>query len=242
MKIGFLSDAHGNPTAMAACLQQLKHIGVDRIHFLGDAVGYLPGESEVFALLRASGALCQKGNHEAMLLGELPIPVSKDRIYQLAPACERLSAEDREFIASWPDHRVIEIEGRSMLLVHGAPSDYLQGYIYPDSDLQAFDNLDYDAVFMGHTHYPFLCQRPGILVVNVGSCGLPRDQGDLLSFAVYDTRAHHCEVLRLEFAMGILCETYRSKAVAQEVYNLFARQAETPFGQRINRIHKEGSE
>ena len=44
-----------------------------------------------------------------------------------------------------------------------------------------------DAVTMGDTHRPFIAHnREEMRIINVGSCGIPRDQGDLLAFATYD--------------------------------------------------------
>lgn len=236
MKIGLLSDAHGNPTALAACLQKLEALQVDCIYFLGDAVGYLPGESEVLGLLRTASVYCQKGNHEAMLIGEIPLPSSKERIYRIGSARARLSTADRGFIASWPEHRVVDVGDRRLLLVHGSPDNHLEGYVYPHANLSNFDKLHYDAVFMGHTHYPFVAHLQGALVVNVGSCGLPRDQGDLLAFAVYDADTDHCEVFRLRFDRNKIIEHFGVEQIAEEVYQCLLREASSvPFGQRIDR-------
>ena len=40
MRIGFLSDIHGNREALDACLAQAERQRVDRIVILGDLVGY----------------------------------------------------------------------------------------------------------------------------------------------------------------------------------------------------------
>lgn len=236
MRIGFLSDAHGNAPALNACLSRLEELGADRLYFLGDAVGYLPDEREVLNLLRRRGAFCQKGNHEAMLIGELPLSSSKDRIYKIEAARERLSTADLEFIASWPNHRLLEMDDKRILLVHGSPFDYLQGYVYPDDDLKNFQGLSYDAVFMGHTHRPFIAERRRMLIVNVGSCGLPRDQGDLLAFAIYETELNRCQVFRLHFEPRQVAERFGAE-VADEVYRVFERRdpGSTPFGERIDK-------
>jgi hypothetical protein len=39
---------------------------------------------------------------------------------------------------------------------------------------------------MGHSHYPFVRSANGITFINVGSCGLPRDDGRFGAFATYD--------------------------------------------------------
>lgn len=235
MKIGILSDAHGNPIALATCLQQLKALQVDRIYFLGDAVGYLPGEGKVLELLRVASVFCQKGNHEAMLLGEVPLSSSRERIYRIEAARGRLSKADLEFVADWPEHRVVYVGGRKLLLVHGSPDNHLQGYVYPDSNLSIFDGLDYDAVFMGHTHYPFASQRQWMLVVNVGSCGIPRDQGDLSAFAVYDPDTNSCEIFRLHFNSNKIIGHFGMECMAVEVYQCLLRKASSPvFSQRLD--------
>lgn len=235
MKIGLLSDAHGNSAGLAACLSKLKELKVDRIYFLGDAVGYLPGERETLALLRSARVCCQKGNHEAMLLGDISFNPSKDRIYGIEAARARLSETDRQYIAGWPDHRVLKLNGKTILFVHGSPVNYLEGYIYPDNDLKVFENLPLAAVFMGHTHRPFISRRRETLIVNVGSCGIPRDQGDLLSFAVYDSDGDKCEILRLRFDSRQLRQLYSGEQVAEEVYSVFERRSETtPVGRIID--------
>jgi putative phosphoesterase len=234
MRVGLLSDAHGNPTALKACLERLQDLQVECVYFLGDAVGYMPGESEVLDILRASGVHCLKGNHEAMLLGELPLAENKDSVYRIGRARARLSVDHLSFIAAWPDHKVVNIDGKRLLLVHGSPTDHLQGYVYADSDLSIFDGLEYDAVFMGHTHRPFVSLRGNVLVTNVGSCGLPRDQGNLLAFAVYDTRAHNCEVYRLHFDSQKAIESFGSEQIAKEVHQCLLRMpSSVPFGQSI---------
>ena len=47
MVIGLLSDAHGNPLGLRSCLAALRAAGAGQVYFLGEAVGYLPGEAEV---------------------------------------------------------------------------------------------------------------------------------------------------------------------------------------------------
>jgi len=229
MKIGFLSDAHGNHLAVAGCIRLLRDEGVDSIYFLGDAVGYLPGERAVLQLLREHHVHCQKGNHEAMLLGDLPLVPKEDDVYRIERVRHRLSSEDREFIASWPESRVVCFEGRKILLVHGSPNNHLEGYIYPDSDLSAFDHLEHDCVFMGHTHHPFAAQRQRMLVVNVGSCGISRDQGDLLSCAVYDSTTGGCEILRLRMPAWKIINHFGEENIPQEVQRVLVRQASKPI-------------
>src|SRR5436190_256162 len=175
MRIGLISDSHCNSIALDACLERIDLLKLDTLYFLGDAVGYFPGEIDVIQQLQQRSILCQKGNHEAMLLGDLRFSSEKESVYRLADARERIASTVLQTIREWPEHRVVHVGGRKLLLAHGSPFDFLCEYILPDSDLSKFSTLDYDAVFLGHTHRPFIRTVGSVLVVNVGSCGMPRD-------------------------------------------------------------------
>jgi len=200
MRLGFLSDAHGNPLGLTRCLAALKTLHVDAIYFLGDAVGYLPGEVEVLELLAAARATCILGNHDAMVLGLLPSLPGKEPAYRHLPALIRLGASGLDALRLWPHRLQIEVDNRKLLLVHGDPYNPLEAYCYPDSDLSRFADLPHDVVFCGHTHRPFVRYAGEVMVVNVGSCGLPRDQGDSPSFATYDTLTGQALVHRVRVA------------------------------------------
>jgi putative phosphoesterase len=234
MKLGILADAHGNPRALALGLRILERLEVDEIYFLGDAVGYWPGENGVLDILRAAKVKCQKGNHEAMLLGEISLPEEKDRIYGIRAARERISRTNLEFVQGWPECRTIRADNRKLFLVHGSPVDHLQGYVYSLKDFQMDDKHNYDAVFMGHTHYPFIFDRQGLQVVNVGSCGLPRDQGNLSSFAIHDTSIHQSKILRLSFDSKKIIEDFQQMHIPQEIIECLNRRSPEPFGMRVN--------
>ena len=49
---------------------------------------------------------------------------------------------------------------------------------------------------MGHTHRPFLKNSNGTTFVNVGSCGLPRDDGRYGSFATFDPSTRNVKLYR----------------------------------------------
>ncbi len=51
---------------------------------------------------------------------------------------------------------------------------------------------------MGRTHRPFIRYEKNVLLLNVGSCGLPRDIGIFASCAIYDPISHSAKIIRLE--------------------------------------------
>lgn len=234
MKIGILSDAHGNATALNRCVQVMRRSHIDLIYFLGDAVGYLPWGDQVVDILQATMVECVRGNHEAMLLGDIPLPEEKEPVYRIRAARKQISQTHRQFIQEWPDHTEVTLEGRRILLVHGSPTDYLEGYAYPETSLPFFQVRSWDVVFMGHTHYPFIKHCAETLIVNVGSCGLPRDCGNLAAFSVYDTCSNQAEVHRLEFDSENLVNRPRSEFIAPEVRECLRRRCLSPFGRQLN--------
>lgn len=233
MKVGFVSDAHGNPVGLERCLSALAQRGVDRVYFLGDAVGYLPDVNEVLDLLRSSAVNCSRGNHEAMLLGELAIPEGRAGVYRLAEAGARLHARHRKWIQEWPERVEIEVDGTRLLLVHGSPMDPLAGYVYPDSDLSPFVALPFDGVLMGHTHRPVIASAGTVTVVNVGSCGMPRDVGNLASCAVYDSGTRLYEILRVAFDAATLVAAWGDRIDPSAAACLNRRATARVFGSII---------
>lgn len=199
MIVGFVSDAHGNPLGLDRCLDALREAGAERIYFLGDSIGYMPDGNEVLSRLKSVGALCIRGNHEEMLLGNLEFTPAQDAVYRIGEARTRLDPRWTDWIEEWPLRREVVIEDLRFLLVHGSPLDPVAGYVYPDADLSTFSGLPFDFMLLGHTHRPFIRTIGSATVVNAGSCGLPRDVGNLACCAVCDTQARTAKLVRVEF-------------------------------------------
>jgi predicted phosphodiesterase len=229
LRIAVLSDVHGNLSALEACLREVERLDVDRRVFLGDVVGYMPSERECLELLESSGFLCQQGNHEAMLLEPTRRGPEHDAVYQLSAARARLSEPLLARLAGWPSSRVVEAGNDRILFVHGTPTEPLDGYAYPDSDLSTWDGLPYAAVFTGNTHRPFAIRQGRILIANVGSVGLPRDVGNLACFAVYDGATGECVHYRVRFDVDRLLARLGDR-IHQSVRDCLRRQADEFVG------------
>lgn len=209
MKIGVLSDAHGNKPFFEQCITRLLSENVDTIYYLGDFVGYYPDGDSVISELRILKAHCLMGNHDAMLLGLLPLDEEKERVYQLRNSS--LSKSNLQFLSKLLPYQVLTIEDMKILFVHGNPWNPLNGYTYPDSDLEMFSNLHYNYIFMGHTHIPFSSVLPNLsTLTNVGSCGLPRDIGNTGSYAILDTAANRLDLRRVSVDTAPIKERYSS--------------------------------
>lgn len=197
MKIGIISDAHGNEMGLASCLDFLKSNGAKNIFFLGDAVGYLVNPNAILSLLKNNDCQCLLGNHDAMLLNYISVDKKKEKVYKIGANRKKILKEYRYHMAKWEPFLIKRFNGKNMLFIHGSPYDPLQGYIYPDTDISSWAGLPYDIIFMGHTHYPFVKKIGRLTVVNVGSCGLPRDIGNLASCGIYDTNTGKISIKRI---------------------------------------------
>jgi predicted phosphodiesterase len=192
--LGLLSDAHGNLAAFDRGLALLRREGAETIHFLGDAIGYIPNIA-VLERLRAEEIPCIMGNHEAMMLSG-DFPPEREAAYRLGEIKAMLSPDWLAWIASWPRQREIGAGDWRLLLLHGSPLDPTFAYVYPDTDLAPFADTPADAVFMGNTHRPFIRKAGNTQFVNIGSAGLPRDHAAWGSVCLYDPDTHRARILR----------------------------------------------
>lgn len=218
MRLGFFSDAHGNMISTIQCIEMMRSMELDECFFLGDAIGYLPGGVEVLQLLSQEKISCIMGNHEAMAIGRLPLTEDRDRVYRIRPLLADMPASLLTYITnSWPVSKTLNVLGKKILMVHGRPSDPLQGYLYHNDQPSPEETTGFDVIVMGHTHRPFIQQFGNTLLINAGSCGLPRDIGNAPSFAVYDVQNSTAEIHRFELDVKNAITTWPSDSVHESV-------------------------
>ena len=228
--IGVISDAHGNGPAFEKALDVLRNEGARQVHFLGDAVGYIPSLSVMDVICTPPVAVyCLRGNHEQMLL-QRDYLQSNDEVYQLEVLDSVMTPNHRAQMEAWPVERYRMFGNVGVQFMHGSPIDPLHGYVYPDTDLSQFDTRA-EYVFMGNTHRPFMRSLNGVTFVNVGSCGLPRDHGLLGSAVAFNLSRLEVRILRFD----IRAETQRAfeqalLPVHAEVRKLMDRSTNFPTG------------
>lgn len=231
--IGILSDAHGNVGAFSRAIELLRRLGADRFFYLGDAVGYIPTTAVVTALRQlGSSIICIRGNHEDMLLNNTD-SISRDEAYKIRSVRGALADSDRRFLESWPTSYEEDIHGRLCLFIHGSPDDVTSGYVYEDTELAAFKSAA-NFVFMGHTHRPFLRKHQEVFYVNVGSCGLPRDDGRYGAAVLFDEVTHDVRILRFDITAATKEVLSSPNDVHESVKALFDRRAQSICGEIIS--------
>lgn len=230
--IGVLSDAHGNHEIFQRTVDALSRLGAEHFIFLGDAVGYIPSAEVVSNLMKMGDQVrCVLGNHEQMLLTGL-YPDRLDQIYRMREIRGLLKPEHFKFVSGWPTHLEYNFSCGRSLFVHGSPADYQNGYLYPDSDLSGLSQ-NYDFIFMGHTHRPFIRQHETCTFVNVGSCGLPRDDGRYASAVLFDPSNGRVRLIRIELSFFDADTFFAGKDVHQSVADLFKRRQADISGEFI---------
>ena len=69
MRHAFFSDVHANLEALKAVILDFRSEKIDRIFFLGDAVGYGPNPNECVELIEEISEIKLMGNHDYAALG-----------------------------------------------------------------------------------------------------------------------------------------------------------------------------
>ena len=166
MKIGVISDIHGDPLSLELAWSHLKILGAERIVCAGDVVGYGPDPDRAVRFLESRKIQAVRGNHDRWAIERGPgLP---DEFGGNAPSARTIAV-----LATLPSDLVIEDRGRIMVVVHGSPSSDME-YVRHNShgpkvldDL--LDTLGADILIVGHTHAPMWYRGERGLVLNPGS-------------------------------------------------------------------------
>lgn len=193
MKLGVISDVHGNLVALEAVMEAMP--AVDALVCAGDVVGYNPWPGECVDLLREKNSITILGNHDrAVVTG------TADHFNGMARAGVRyaervLSSAQFEWLAALPTERT-ECGGQ-VKLVHGHPDDP-DRYTYPDL-FDASMLRGEDVLVTGHTHVQGHRTFEKGIVLNPGSVGQPRDGDPRAAFSVVDMDAMAVDERRVSY-------------------------------------------
>lgn len=186
MKVAIISDIHGNMQALEAVLDDIKKEKCEKIFCLGDLA--MAGPEPLKTVERIKGLqdkdelVLIQGNTDQMIANyeEFGEKV-KSSFPIMGNALENdvsvISDELKSYLRNLPKQVKIELEGVSILLVHGSPRKNDEN-IFPDLPIEKVEEMiagtDAEAIFCGHTHIPCGYQtKTKQTVVNVGSVGRP---------------------------------------------------------------------
>jgi len=219
VKYAILSDVHANLPALEAVLGDIDgRDDVDAVHHLGDLVGYAPWPNEVAALLAERGVTGVAGNYDSTTAARYEHcgcryedPAQEELAHRsYAWTLEHLGEETRRRLAALPfriDLRPAggHAPGPRAVLVHGAPTLNTLYWTEDRSDefcrkMAARAGLTAgDVILFGHTHLPWMREVDGVLFVNTGSVGRPKDGDPRAGYVLLQAPAWHAEHVRVAY-------------------------------------------
>jgi diadenosine tetraphosphatase ApaH/serine/threonine PP2A family protein phosphatase len=201
----FISDIHGNIDALEAVIADIKTTGATRIVCQGDVVGYGARPNECVALVEAECSLKILGNHDqAAVSGMTPSGWNPVATSAMKWTQRVLSAATRTAIKNYKKQDVMD----EVLVVHGSPDDPTNEYVmarnwhYQRSTLLPL--IPHQICVCGHSHTPGIFEdvgcgpakyvpldrsKYGVMILNVGSVGQPRDGDPRACYMLIDDKA-----------------------------------------------------
>ena len=218
MAIAVLGDIHSNLAALKAVMEKLDELGVKRVLFVGDLVGYNASPAECIYIFRQRNFIGISGNHDRYTTGQEMRDVRDTTIEAVEYTRKAINDEGVAFLRQLPDKRMID---QRYMIVHGSILDRDEYMLSAEVIAKNMQELrtsytGIDICFFGHSHFPavigngkadmkFQATRTVKLdplkqyMINPGSVGQPRDGVPLASFALLAPDEHAVTIMRVEY-------------------------------------------
>src|SRR6266581_3975251 len=207
MRVAVISDIHGNQVALEAVLEDLSlQSGIDHLVIAGDLCLNGPCPREVLQTVQKLGCPVIQGNVDAEVVNGAPDKGPKKRT-TVGWTREQIGQAGIHYLASLPfSHRISNPNGSDLLIVHANPLN-LEDAIFPnapDSTLEHFFSglePDIGALAFGHLHIAYTRRWRRLLLVDVASCGLPRDEDLRAAYGIltWQDGAWNAEIRRVPY-------------------------------------------
>ena len=197
MKVAVLSDIHGNGIALEYAINDLKSLGIKKVIILGDIIMKGPMPLKSLEMLKDKDLeiiAWIKGNTDLWLeeITDVWIPSTR-REYELnlyyKYAKDKLKEEQIVFLKELPLECSININGISILCVHGTPQsivEALDSSVSEEEIKKAIKGVEEQLILSGHSHTSFIGEVDGKIIFNVGSIGNSLDGDNRISYGVLD--------------------------------------------------------
>ena len=190
-----ITDVHANLPALRAALARIDELGIEDVLCGGDLVGYGPHPNEVCDLIRERGIPTIHGNYDHAIARDLDdcgcaYVTPHDRELGQRSVEWTLAHTDRrskDWMRELPFDLRFAVGDTAVHLVHGSPRK-VNEYLFEDKPARLYERLaaaeDNDVLIFGHTHKPWVHEYGGVLFVNCGSVGKPKDGDPRAAFAI----------------------------------------------------------
>jgi putative phosphoesterase len=227
MRVALFSDIHANLPALEAVLDHIRARSFDAVYCLGDLVGYAPFPNEVIERVKNERIPTIMGNYDdgvgferddcGCAYREADEKRRGDR--SLAWTKAHVTADNKAFLRSLHAEIRFDANETRVLLVHGSPRR-INEYLFEDRPVSSFQRLaaaaNADIIAFGHTHKPYTKIVDGVLFLNAGSVGKPKDGDWRACYAVLDTKAASAEFVRLEYDLARVTSAIRASELPPE--------------------------
>jgi len=193
--VAVITDIHANLPALEATLRRIEALDVKRVYCGGDLVGYGPHPNEVCEVITEREIPTIYGNYDYAIAREeadcgCAYLTAHDReLGQLSVAwtLAHTSATSKAFMLALPFDLRFHVGGTDVHLVHGSPRK-VNEYLFEDKPARLYARLAAaetgGALLFGHTHKPWVHEYDGVLFINCGSVGKPKDGDPRGAFAL----------------------------------------------------------
>ena len=199
MRIAVIADIHGNQVALEAVLEDLaSQPAIDQLVIAGDLCLNGPCPRQVLESVQALHCPVLQGNADAEVVTSAPEKSEKKRS-TAAWTREQIGPPGIQYLASLPfSHRIPNPDGSDLFIVHANPLN-LEDAIFPNASDSLLEQLlggleaAIGALAFGHLHIAYTRRWRHLLLADVGSCGLPRDEDHRASYGILSWRYHTWE-------------------------------------------------
>jgi putative phosphoesterase len=195
--VAVITDIHGNLPALEGALACIEELGIERIYCGGDLVGYGPHPDEVCGLIQEHAIPTIYGNYDYAIgrdLDDCGCAYVNQHDRELGQrsvewTLAHTSPEAKAFMRGLPFDLRFTVGDAYVHLVHGSPRK-VNEYLFEDKPARLYERLaraeDAGTLVFGHTHKPWIHEYGGVLFVNCGSVGKPKDGDPRGGFAVLE--------------------------------------------------------
>lgn len=199
-RVAVITDIHGNLPALEAALSAVDELEPASVYCGGDLVGYGPWPNEICRLIEEREIPTIYGNYDYAIARDeedcgCAYITPHDRELGQRSVDWTLAHTDqaaKDFMRGLPFDLRFELGGKRVRLVHGSPRK-VNEYLFEDKPAHTFERIaagaDCDVLVFGHTHKPWIHEYGGVLFVNCGSVGKPKDGDPRGAFAVLEGAA-----------------------------------------------------
>jgi putative phosphoesterase len=230
MRVAVITDIHANLAALEAVLDNIRSEGVDRVYCGGDLVGYGPDPNEVCSLIEDRRIPTIYGNYDYAIARDLQdcgcayVDRHDREIGQQSVdwTLTNTNQASKDFMRSLPFDLRFELGSKRVRLVHGSPRK-VNEYLFEDKPARTFQRIaaqaDCDVLVFGHTHKPWVHEYGGVLFVNCGSVGKPKDGDPRSAFALLtpDEDGIDVAIPRVEYPAARVAYEVRAAGLPSEL-------------------------